>query len=182
MAHLLTKDVQITISHNSGTDMCSLNGVSCQYAFSVTHQLVPTATKAFQLHRASDGSSHDAGFISNGNVNAADALAFCTPSQDCYYQSIYDQTDNGCDLTNATPLLRSLFMIWNAHNNTPVFQNPYEGSSNVRGEPIACTPEDAFPLLHGQRDRLSRHRQFLSAQRRQDPALCVDYRDWFDPD
>jgi len=52
----------------------------------------------------------------------------------------------------------------------------------VRGEPIACTPEDAFRCLMGTEiEALVVGNCFLRKER-QDPALKLDYRNVFDPD
>jgi len=53
---------------------------------------------------------------------------------------------------------------------------------NVRGWPIACTPEDAFRCLMGTEiEALVVGNCFLRKER-QDPALKLDYRNVFDPD
>ena len=44
------------------------------------------------------------------------------------------------------PRFHALIERFAAHTGCPVLVNT---SFNVRGEPIVCTPEDAFPLLHG---------------------------------
>ena len=55
-------------------------------------------------------------------------------------------------------------------------------SFNVRGEPIACTPEDAFRCFMGSEiDALVDGNCFLQKED-QDPALRLGYRDRFDPD
>jgi carbamoyltransferase len=55
-------------------------------------------------------------------------------------------------------------------------------SFNVRGEPICCTPEDAFRCFMGSEiDSLVAGNWFLRKED-QDPALHLDYRHRFDPD
>ena len=55
-------------------------------------------------------------------------------------------------------------------------------SFNVRGEPIVCTPEDAFRCFMGcERDALAVGNLFL-LKGEQDPALKHNTRDKFDPD
>jgi carbamoyltransferase len=55
-------------------------------------------------------------------------------------------------------------------------------SSNVRGEPIACTPEDAFRCFMGSEIDCLAIGNFFLYKANQDPALRFDYKDWFDPD
>jgi carbamoyltransferase len=55
-------------------------------------------------------------------------------------------------------------------------------SFNVRGEPIACTPEDAFRCFMGSEiEALAVGNCFLKKEE-QDPSLKLDYRNRFDPD
>jgi len=63
--------------------------------------------------------------------------------------------------------------------NCPVIANT---SFNVRGEPIVCTPEDAFRCFMGsEMDVLTIGNQMLYKSD-QDPALAVDYRNMFQLD
>jgi len=63
--------------------------------------------------------------------------------------------------------------------NCPVIANT---SFNVRGEPIVCTPEDAFRCFMGsEMDVLTIGNQILYKSD-QDPALAVDYRNMFQLD
>jgi len=55
-------------------------------------------------------------------------------------------------------------------------------SFNVRGEPIACTPEDAFRCFMGSEIEVLVAGDCFLRKERQDPALKLDYRDVFDPD
>ena len=55
-------------------------------------------------------------------------------------------------------------------------------SFNVRGEPIVCTPEDAFRCLMGSEIDLLAIGNCLVRKERQNPALRLDYRNAFDPD
>jgi carbamoyltransferase len=55
-------------------------------------------------------------------------------------------------------------------------------SFNVRGEPIVCTPEDAFRCFMGSGiERLAVGRCYLEKEA-QDPALAVSYEEAFAPD
>jgi carbamoyltransferase len=55
-------------------------------------------------------------------------------------------------------------------------------SFNVRGEPIACTPEDAFRCLMGTEIEVLVVGDCLLRKERQNSALKLDYRNVFDPD
>ena len=55
-------------------------------------------------------------------------------------------------------------------------------SFNVRGEPIVCTPEDAFSCFMGTEIDLLVAGNCVLIKDNQDPALKRDYRDAFDPD
>ena len=55
-------------------------------------------------------------------------------------------------------------------------------SFNVRGEPIVCTPEDAFRCFMGTEIDVLVVGNFFLRKEDQDPALRLDYRDRFDPD
>jgi carbamoyltransferase len=73
----------------------------------------------------------------------------------------------------------ALLSRFKALTGCPVLVNT---SFNVRGEPICCTPEDAFRCFMGSEiDILVAGNCFLSKEE-QDPALRLDYRHRFDPD
>ncbi len=55
-------------------------------------------------------------------------------------------------------------------------------SFNVRGEPIVCTPEDAFRCLMGTEIEVLVVGNCLLLKEEQDPALKVDYKDRFELD
>jgi len=77
------------------------------------------------------------------------------------------------------PLYYDLLARFNALTGCPVLVNT---SFNVRGEPICCTPEDAFRCFMGSEiDVLVVGNCFLLKED-QDPALRLDYRHRFDPD
>jgi carbamoyltransferase len=77
------------------------------------------------------------------------------------------------------PRYHALLSRFKALTGCPVIVNT---SFNVRGEPIACTPEDAFRCFMGSEiDALVIGNYFLQKED-QDPALRLDYRDRFDPD
>jgi carbamoyltransferase len=77
------------------------------------------------------------------------------------------------------PRYHALLTRFKALTGCPVIVNT---SFNVRGEPIVCTPEDAFRCFMGSEiDVLVVGNCFLR-KADQDPALRLDYRDRFDPD
>jgi carbamoyltransferase len=79
--------------------------------------------------------------------------------------------------TNAQ--FHALLARFKALTGCPVLVNT---SFNVRGEPIVCTPEDAFRCFMGSGiERLAVGRCYLEKES-QDPALAVSYEDAFAPD
>ncbi len=55
-------------------------------------------------------------------------------------------------------------------------------SFNVRGEPIVCTPEDAFRCFMGTEVEVLVAGNCYLEKVAQDPNLRADYRDDFEPD
>ena len=62
---------------------------------------------------------------------------------------------------------------------TPVVVNT---SFNVRGEPIVCTPEDAFKCFMGTEMDVLAVGNCILFKEDQDPALRLDYKDQFELD
>ncbi|MBV9687341.1 MAG: hypothetical protein JO096_09035, partial [Alphaproteobacteria bacterium] len=77
------------------------------------------------------------------------------------------------------PRYHALLSAFKAKTGCPVLVNT---SFNVRGEPIACTPEDAFRCFMGTEIEMLAIGDCVLQKERQDPALKLDYRDVFDPD
>ena len=77
------------------------------------------------------------------------------------------------------PRYHALISAFKAKTGCPVLINT---SFNVRGEPIACTPEDAFRCLMGTEIEVLVAGNCFLHKDRQDPALKLDYRNVFDPD
>ncbi|HEV2187114.1 MAG TPA: carbamoyltransferase [Stellaceae bacterium] len=77
------------------------------------------------------------------------------------------------------PRYHALISAFKARTGCPVLVNT---SFNVRGEPIACTPEDAFKCLMGTEIEVLVAGNCFMRKEAQDPALKLDYRDVFDPD
>jgi carbamoyltransferase len=77
------------------------------------------------------------------------------------------------------PLYHDLISRFHALTGCPVLVNT---SFNVRGEPIVCTPEDAFRCFMGSEiDVLAAGNCYL-VKDEQDPALKQTYKDEFEPD
>jgi carbamoyltransferase len=77
------------------------------------------------------------------------------------------------------PRYHALISAFKARTGCPVLVNT---SFNVRGEPIACTPEDAFRCLMGTEIEVLVVGNCLLRKERQNPALKLDYRNVFDLD
>ena len=77
------------------------------------------------------------------------------------------------------PRYHALLSAFKRQTGCPVLVNT---SFNVRGEPIVCTPEDAFRCFMGTEiESLAVENCFLS-KRDQDPSLRVSYQDAFEAD
>ena len=77
------------------------------------------------------------------------------------------------------PRFHALISAFRDITGCPVLVNT---SFNVRGEPIVCTPEDAFRCFMGTEiERLVVGNCVLEKDQ-QDPSLKRDYKDVFDPD
>ena len=77
------------------------------------------------------------------------------------------------------PRYHALLSAFKAKTGCPVLVNT---SFNVRGEPIACTPEDAFRCFMGSEIEVLIAGDCFLRKENQDSALKLDYRDRFDPD
>jgi carbamoyltransferase len=80
---------------------------------------------------------------------------------------------------DTNPRFHRLLSAFKAKTGCPVLVNT---SFNVRGEPIANTPEDAFRCLMGTEIELLVIGNFVLRKERQNPNLLLDYRNAFDPD
>ena len=77
------------------------------------------------------------------------------------------------------PRYHALLSAFKTVTGCPVLVNT---SFNVRGEPIVCTPEDAFRCFMGTEvEALAIGNCFLRKEA-QDPSLKLDYRNVFDDD
>jgi carbamoyltransferase len=77
------------------------------------------------------------------------------------------------------PRYHALLTRFKALTGCPVIVNT---SFNVRGEPIVCTPEDAFRCFMGSEIDCLVAGNFFLCKEDQDPGLRLDYKDRFDPD
>jgi carbamoyltransferase len=79
----------------------------------------------------------------------------------------------------SNPRYHALLSAFKARTGCPVLVNT---SFNVRGEPIVCTPEDAFRCFMGTEiDVLAIENCYLTREH-QDPTLRLDYKTAFTPD
>jgi carbamoyltransferase len=80
---------------------------------------------------------------------------------------------------DTNPRYHALLSMFKARTGCPVIVNT---SFNVRGEPIVCTPEDAFRCFMGTEiETLAVGNCFLKKED-QDPALKRDYKNAFELD
>ena len=77
------------------------------------------------------------------------------------------------------PLYYQLLQAFKARTGCPVLVNT---SFNVRGEPIVCTPEDAFHCFMGTGLDLLVAGRCILRKDQQDASLALDYRSAFTPD
>jgi carbamoyltransferase len=77
------------------------------------------------------------------------------------------------------PRFHGLLQAFKRKTGCPVLVNT---SFNVRGEPIANTPEDAFRCLMGTEIEMLVIGNCVLRKERQNPNLVLDYRNAFDPD
>ncbi|HEY3909427.1 MAG TPA: carbamoyltransferase [Stellaceae bacterium] len=104
------------------------------------------------------------------NVPRSDVPAVTHVDYSARIQTVHRETN---------PRYHALLTRFKALTGCPVLVNT---SFNVRGEPIVCTPQDAFRCFMGSEiDVLVIGDCFLRKED-QDPALRLDYRDRFDPD
>jgi carbamoyltransferase len=117
-------------------------------------------------------SREDAARVGTDKVNAvrSEIPAVTHVDNSARLQTVHRETN---------PRYHALITAFKARTGCPVLVNT---SFNVRGEPIACTPEDAFRCLMGTEIEVLVVGDCLLRKERQDPALKLDYRNVFDPD
>jgi carbamoyltransferase len=80
---------------------------------------------------------------------------------------------------HTNPRYHGLLSEFHERTGCPVLVNT---SFNVRGEPIVCTPEDAFHCFMGTEIEVLVAGNCVLDKTRQDPALKRDYKDAFELD
>jgi carbamoyltransferase len=80
---------------------------------------------------------------------------------------------------DTNPKYHALLTKFNELTGCPVVANT---SFNVRGEPIVCTPEDAFRCFMGSEMEVLTIGNQILYKEDQDPALKIDYKDAFELD
>jgi len=81
--------------------------------------------------------------------------------------------------SDTNPRFHRLLSEFKRLTGCPVLVNT---SFNVRGEPIVCSPEDAFRCLMGTDIEMLAIGNCILYKHQQNPALLLNYRDAFDPD
>jgi carbamoyltransferase len=80
---------------------------------------------------------------------------------------------------DTNPRFHALISRFKAKTGCPLLVNT---SFNVRGEPIVCTPEDAFRCFMGSEIELLVVGNCLLRKNEQDPSLRLDYKNAFELD
>jgi carbamoyltransferase len=104
------------------------------------------------------------------NVPRSDIPAVTHVDYSARIQTVHAETNKA---------FHDLLQAFKARTGCPVLVNT---SFNVRGEPIVCTPQDAFRCFMGNEIELLAVGNCVMRKDQQDPALKVDYRDAFEPD
>jgi carbamoyltransferase len=104
------------------------------------------------------------------NVSRSDIPAVTHVDYSARIQTVHRETN---------PRYHALITRFKALTGCPVLVNT---SFNVRGEPIVCTPEDAFGCFMGSEIDLLAIGNCLLRKEDQDPVRRLDYRHRFDPD
>ena len=104
------------------------------------------------------------------NVPRSDIPAVTHVDYSARIQTVHRETN---------PRYHALISAFKARTGCPVLVNT---SFNVRGEPIVCTPEDAFRCFMGSDIEVLVVGNCLLRKEEQDPALKLDYKDAFELD
>jgi carbamoyltransferase len=104
------------------------------------------------------------------NVPRSDIPAVTHVDYSARVQTVHAETN---------PRYHALISRFNEMTGCPVVVNT---SFNVRGEPIVCTPEDAFRCLMGTDIEMLAIGNCILHKEAQDPALKLDYKDAFELD
>ncbi|GIK98956.1 MAG: carbamoyltransferase [Alphaproteobacteria bacterium] len=104
------------------------------------------------------------------NVPRSDIPAVTHVDYSARIQTVHAETN---------PRYHALLTAFKAKTGCPVLVNT---SFNVRGEPIVCTPEDAFRCFMGSEIEMLVVGNAVLRKEDQDPALKLDYKDRFELD
>jgi carbamoyltransferase len=104
------------------------------------------------------------------NVPRSDIPAVTHVDYSARIQSVHAETN---------PRYYALIKAFKARTGCSVLVNT---SFNVRGEPMVCTPEDAFHCFMGTEMETLVAGNCLLRKERQDPGLAKDYKDKFELD
>ena len=122
-------------------------------------------------HRRAMTAAEEALFgIEKLNVPRSDIPAVTHVDYSARIQTVHEETN---------PRYHALLSAFKARTGCPVIVNT---SFNVRGEPIVCTPEDAFRCFMGTGIEALAIGNCLLLKDAQDEALAKDYQDQFEPD
>ena len=124
-----------------------------------------------EAHRRAVSEAEQALFgIDRLNIPRSDIPAVTHVDNSARIQTVHGETN---------PRFHALISRFKDLTGCPVLVNT---SFNVRGEPIVCTPEDAFRCFMGTDIELLAVGNCLLAKADQDPALARSYKDAFAPD
>jgi carbamoyltransferase len=104
------------------------------------------------------------------NVVRSDIPAVTHVDYSARVQTVHDETN---------PRYHALLSAFKRRTGCPVLVNT---SFNVRGEPIVCTPEDAFRCFMGTNMETLVIGDCVLSKSEQDPSLAKDYKDKFELD
>ena len=104
------------------------------------------------------------------NVTRSDIPAVTHVDYSARVQTVHKETN---------PRYHALISRFKELTGCPVIVNT---SFNVRGEPIVCTPEDAFKCFMGSEIEILAVGNCFLEKEEQDPALRLDYKDTFELD
>jgi carbamoyltransferase len=120
--------------------------------------------------RATNGAEERLFGIDRLNVPRSDIPAVTHVDYSARVQTVHRETN---------PRYHALLTRFKAATGCPVLVNT---SFNVRGEPIVCTPEDAFRCFMGTETEVLAVGNCYLRKEEQDPALKRDYKGAFEPD
>ncbi|MEO0698967.1 MAG: carbamoyltransferase C-terminal domain-containing protein, partial [Pseudomonadota bacterium] len=104
------------------------------------------------------------------NVKRSEIPAVTHVDYSARIQTVHQETN---------PLYHALISAFKARTGCPVVVNT---SFNVRGEPIVCTPEDAFRCFMGTDIEFLTVGRCILRKEDQDPALAEDYKNKYELD